>query len=188
MTEARRRRPSSREKLLAAAAELVGKIGARRLTLAAVAERAGISKGGLLYHFPSKDALLQGMIERLVDDGVSAKDQFRREMRGKPNLEARVSIAASLKIRQAQMNDVANGLLAALAENPKLLDPVRRVIAEHWQAMKAGSDDVDAALVAWLAIEGLGSLEMHGISPASREDRTRIAHAVVRLLDKGLPR
>jgi len=181
------RRKSSRDKLLAAAAELVGEIGARRLTLEAVATRAGVSKGGLLYHFPNKSALLQGMIERLLDDALSARDQFRREMRGKPNLEARVSIAATLKIRQGQANDVANGLLAALAENPTLLDPVRRVIAEHWQAMKAGSDDVDAALVAWLAIEGLGSLEMHGISPASREDRARIAQAVVRLLDKGMP-
>ena len=54
-----RGRKSSREKILDAAAELVAEIGAGRLTLEAVAEKAGLSKGGLLYNFPTKDALLQ---------------------------------------------------------------------------------------------------------------------------------
>lgn len=187
MTETRRRRPSARGRLLDAATELVGDIGARHLTLDAVAERAGVSKGGLLYHFPNKDALLQAMVERLVDDGLSARNQLRREMQGQPNLEARISIAAALKIRRGKVNDVANGLLAALAENPKLLDPVRRVIAGQWQAMAATSEDADAAMLAWLAIEGLGSLEMLGISPVGGADRARIAKAVTRLLDKGMP-
>lgn len=40
-----RGRKSSREKILDAAAELVGSIGSGRLTLEAVAERAGLSKG-----------------------------------------------------------------------------------------------------------------------------------------------
>ena len=38
--------------------------GAVHLTLDAVAERAGVSKGGLLYHFPSKESLLQAMVDR----------------------------------------------------------------------------------------------------------------------------
>src|SRR5215212_6184568 len=62
-----RKRPSSRERILDAAAELVREVGAGRLTLDAVAERAGLSKGGLLYNFPTKEALLQGMLERIVE-------------------------------------------------------------------------------------------------------------------------
>ena len=46
-----RGRKSSREKILDAAAELVAEIGAGRLTLDAVAEKAGLSKGGLLYDY-----------------------------------------------------------------------------------------------------------------------------------------
>ena len=42
------------------------KTGAGKLTLDAVAERAGLSKGGLLYNFPTKDALLQAMIQRMM--------------------------------------------------------------------------------------------------------------------------
>jgi Transcriptional regulator len=36
------------------------------MTLEAVAARANVSKGGLLYHFPSKDALVLGMVSRIA--------------------------------------------------------------------------------------------------------------------------
>jgi len=39
-----------------------------RLTLDAVAREAGLSKGGLLYHFPSKNALIAGMTATLLED------------------------------------------------------------------------------------------------------------------------
>ena len=53
--------PSSR--LLDVAGELVAESGVMALTLDAVAKRAGVSKGGLLHHFPSKHALLMAMVE-----------------------------------------------------------------------------------------------------------------------------
>ena len=39
--------------------------GARGATLDATARAAGVSKGGLLYHYASKDALENALIERL---------------------------------------------------------------------------------------------------------------------------
>ena len=76
-----RGRKSSREKILDAAAELVAEIGAGRLTLEAVAEKAGLSKGGLLYNFPTKDALLQAMIQRMIDQVTAEKEALRRNRR-----------------------------------------------------------------------------------------------------------
>ena len=67
-----RGRPSSRDGMLAAAEAVVVESGATRLTLDAVAKKAGVSKGGVLYHFPTKDALLEAMIERLVTTNESA--------------------------------------------------------------------------------------------------------------------
>jgi hypothetical protein len=40
--------------------------------------------------------------------------------------------------------------------------------------------------LAWLAVEGLNSFEMHDLSPFSAEDRERILQAVDRLLAKGI--
>ncbi|WP_157961335.1 TetR/AcrR family transcriptional regulator [Microvirga flavescens] len=180
-----RGRKSSREKILDAAAELVSEVGSGRLTLDAVAERAGLSKGGLLYNFPSKEALLQGMIQRMVDE-VSAEREALRGKLGGPNLEARLCVNAALKMRTGNMKEISNGMLAASSENPRLLEPVRHVLKDVLEHLKTTSEDADAALVAWLAVEGMCSLELHDISPFSEQDRERVVKAVNRLLDKGL--
>jgi AcrR family transcriptional regulator len=177
---------SSRERILNAAAELVREVGSGRLTLEAVAERAGLSKGGLLYNFPSKDALLQGMIERMMDEVSAEKEALRGTLQTCRNLEARLGAAASLKTRCGAMREVANGMLAASAENPRLLEPVRQVIKKDWQTLRSTSEDPAAAMIAWLAIEGLSSLEMHGLSPVTPSDREEIVAAVYKLLDKGI--
>lgn len=58
-------RPSSRNRLIDAYERLLVDGNGEGVTLDAVAAAAGVSKGGLLYHFPSKDALVAGLGERL---------------------------------------------------------------------------------------------------------------------------
>jgi AcrR family transcriptional regulator len=179
-------RASSRERILDAAAELVRELGSGHLTLDAVAERAGLSKGGLLYNFPSKDALLQGMLERLIAEVTAHRAGLRASRKDARNLEAWLSVTASLETRCGDMKAVANGLLAASAENPRLLEPARVAIKEDWERLKATSADRPAAMLAWLAVEGLSSLEMHDLSPVTEQDRKEIGVALYRLLEKGI--
>lgn len=61
------RTDSARDRILVAYEDLLIETGERGATLDAVAARAGVSKGGLLYHFGSKDALTEGLIARLMD-------------------------------------------------------------------------------------------------------------------------
>lgn len=56
---------SARDAVLDAYQAMLLEEGQRATTLEAVAARAGVSKGGLLYHFKSKEALAEGLIERL---------------------------------------------------------------------------------------------------------------------------
>ena len=58
------RKPVAREKLLTAFEHLVLSEGERAATLDAVAARAGVSKGGLLYHFPHRQALVDAALAR----------------------------------------------------------------------------------------------------------------------------
>ncbi|MDJ0349112.1 TetR/AcrR family transcriptional regulator [Cryobacterium sp. PH29-G1] len=62
----------TRDRLLDAFAELLVEGGERSATLDAVAAAAAVSKGGLLYHFASKDALIDGMLARL--DALANED------------------------------------------------------------------------------------------------------------------
>lgn len=55
---------SSREKILDAYEALLIEEGERAASLNAIAARAGVSKGGLLYHFPDKTALIDGLLGR----------------------------------------------------------------------------------------------------------------------------
>src|SRR5699024_3588223 len=59
------RPPAARSRALDAFARILVSHGERAATLEAVAETAEISKGGLLYHFGSKDELVAGLVERL---------------------------------------------------------------------------------------------------------------------------
>ncbi len=57
---------NKREAVLKAAEHIVTHEGVQHLTIARVAEEAGLSRGGVFYHFPTKEALIEGMVQRLV--------------------------------------------------------------------------------------------------------------------------
>jgi len=51
-------RPATRDVILDAAERVVSREGSGRLTIDAVVRESGFSKGGVLYNFPSKQALI----------------------------------------------------------------------------------------------------------------------------------
>jgi AcrR family transcriptional regulator len=55
-----------RRQLLEVAARLSRREGAGGVTLDAVSQAAGVSKGGLLHHFPNRMALLDGLFDHLT--------------------------------------------------------------------------------------------------------------------------
>ena len=57
--------PAARDKVLDAFERLLIEHGERETTLDAVARAAGVSKGGLIYHFGSREALIEGLLGRL---------------------------------------------------------------------------------------------------------------------------
>src|SRR3989344_1286414 len=76
-TTTRRRAPAApRAEIIDKALEGAADLGASGFTLDAVAARTTVSKGALLHHFPSKIALLEGMIDHLGEmqtDGILAE-------------------------------------------------------------------------------------------------------------------
>lgn len=72
------RPPHARERVLSAFERIVIAEGERAATLEATARAAEVSKGGLLYHFPSRDDLAAGMVARLdalVDEDLIAMSE-----------------------------------------------------------------------------------------------------------------
>ncbi len=135
------------------------------MTLEAVAREAGVSKGGLLYHFPSKEALISGMIGRLIE---GFRDELGREFAKEKASASGRWLRAYVRVSFAEDRwylEVSGGLLAAVAEDPGLLDPLRRAFedGQRW-AVRDGIDPAVATLIR-LAADGLFFAEVLGFAP-----------------------
>jgi AcrR family transcriptional regulator len=72
------RPPAARDAVLDAFERILIDAGERAATLEATAKAAGVSKGGLLYHFANREALVEGVLERfsrLVDEDVTVLER-----------------------------------------------------------------------------------------------------------------
>lgn len=84
--------PSTRDRLLDAFEQLLVEGGERAATLDAVAAAAAVSKGGLLYHFGSKEALIEGQLARLAAFAATDADNIRSAPAGPVDYLIRTSI------------------------------------------------------------------------------------------------
>ncbi|WP_208982605.1 TetR/AcrR family transcriptional regulator [Pannonibacter phragmitetus] len=162
------KREATRERLIDAAVELVYAESARKLSLEAVAERAGVSKGGLLYHFKSKSELLRAMVERhmaMVSKSVS--EAFEETLRdNKPNALMRAYLIAVAR-DVCPLSEPPAGMLAAIAEEPELLAPVKAHHVSLVREIRATCETPELAEIAFLAIEGVWQLMMFSVCPFS---------------------
>lgn len=166
------RNPQSKAAIVSAAERVVAECGAAHLTLDAVALAAGVSKGGLLYNFPSKQALLEGMVETMVTRARQARGRARERAGEGPNagIRARLSVATNDVVERR----AALAILAAAAENPDLLNPVRDLFRESLAEITADAEDPILALVTWLAADALSLWDVLGLRPFDRETRCSI--------------
>lgn len=167
-------RPTAREAILDAFVEVVVEQGERAATLQAIAEHAGVSKGGLLYHFGSREALVDGLAARLTALGAEdaaglreAGDAVARFIRG--------SIVRETAIDRAF---VAAFRLIQSGEHSTLREALQGVDAGYREVIADAIGD-DLAPVVTLMSDGL--YLRSGLDPAwapSDADVERIVAAV----------
>jgi AcrR family transcriptional regulator len=173
---------SARERVIEAAERVVADVGAARLTLDAVAHAAGVSKGGLLYHFPSKESLLVALSHRYVDSIHGCIDSVRTSIADGPAQELKACVQGILGSNQC-MRAMSAVLLATAANDLKLLEVIRERMAEHVQELSTSTDFARAAIVA-LAVDGLMMRESLRISPFSAEQREAVVNKLLELADE----
>lgn len=173
-------RPNQKNHILDAAGRIVQRAGAGNLTIDAVAAEARLSKGGVLYHFPNKRALLQGMLTlRLEDIATSwASHQGPQPDCANEPLAAWI-LAAGEENDEAQSMGMA--LLAAAAEDPTLLEPAREFIKATFDDIRASGPDGDYNLILLLATEGLRLLDMFRLMPLEGAERDALQSRLLQL-------
>jgi AcrR family transcriptional regulator len=177
-------RPSTRDGILDAAQRIAAERGAGRITLDEVARESGLSKGGLLYHFSGKEALIQAMLERLIKRTSDAREAQANVLAGKPNATLQALLATRNRPDVLDPH-VAMAILAAAAEQPDLLEPLRKHIAQVRELIIAESGDQPLFWLLWAAADGLLLQELLGIAPYPAEQRDLI-HQKLQMLAEGM--
>src|SRR5260370_40029730 len=140
--------------ILEAAERVIVQSGVEKATIEAVAREAGVSKGGVLHHFPSKDAIVIGLVARLIekfDAEVTALRAADPEVKGS---FTRAFLSAGTK-KDDHCIEVFFALQAAFRNCPSLQDLLRNAHL-RWQTRieQDGIDPVCASVVR-LATDGL---------------------------------
>lgn len=191
-----------RQAILDAALRVASRDGLMAMTLDHVAREAGVSKGGLIYHFASKDDLVRGMIahfserietaviRRIAEDPIPSGRLIRAMVGTILGLgsEGGTRAEPDTQVGGAELNDMAKfqtTLLAAFAVNPRLLEPLLPLGQRMRQRiLQEDSDPIDA-MITWLAFDGLFVWQVFGMMSPDDPLLSRI-HA--RLRDRVAPR
>jgi AcrR family transcriptional regulator len=147
------RRAGARERILEAGCAIAAESGVAAVTLDAVADYAGVSKGGLLYHFPSKEALVAGMVDELCRAFADIAGAAARADPVPTGRSARAYLAASAG--ELWQSNRWLALVGALVISPGLLDSWRAGVVAGRLADEAEDTDPVAAAIVRLAADGL---------------------------------
>ena len=182
--QTRRRAPeATRAEIIDMAIEVAADQGAMGLTLDAVVSRLPFSKGALLHHFPTKLALLEGVIDHLAEEMTA---QVLEEAARDPNpygRNARAYLRATVNDPVTERDvSIGRAALVACAVEPGLIVRWRaamRALAEDDPVDPAGKDD---ALMLRLIADGLWMTDLFGTHEVSPEQRK----ALLSLLTPGV--
>lgn len=174
-----------RDRILEAAERVVGDVGAARMTLDGVAHAAGVSKGGLLYHFPSKEALLGALAKRYVEGMADCIDQAKSGTGETEGRDLKACIVGILEQQpRAKMLGMGAALFAAAANDLTLLEVIRERIAQHTRQLETSNLDFARAAIVILAIDGLMMRESLRISSYTDEQRERVVKELLKIADE----
>ncbi|WP_257170888.1 TetR/AcrR family transcriptional regulator [Bradyrhizobium sp. SRS-191] len=164
----------SRNAALDAAIAIIARDGPGRLTLDAIARESGLSKGGVMHQFRTKEAVLKALLERQMAHFEQFSSSTLAELsKSSPNPHLATQLAT---VREAATspNSAALALVAAMVEYPGLMSLPREREKERMAAIKEEAADPDLAMLRWAAAMGLLLSSLFGMSPLSKDEHQRL--------------
>jgi AcrR family transcriptional regulator len=167
----------TRDRILFGAEEVVLRDGVAHLTLEAAANEAGVSKGGILYHFPTRAALVAAMVERL-------SSQFTEDLErhgagsGLPGAFTRAYLEATFgpsgDAVASRERRLGAAVIAGVAADTELLEPLREQFATWQHALVTDGLPPAGASLVRLAADGLWFTELLGLAPLDEDLRSSV--------------
>lgn len=171
---------TARESILDAAEAIVSDKGAAFMTMDAVSAKAGVSKGGLMYHFPTQEALLQALLQRFSDRITQYRDEVRQRVPEDAAREA-VTYIVGHTLFCGERRCVGTGLMAAVMRAPQLLETVRAKHKETIQSLVSKAKSPERIAILLLAADCTWLLDTIGLQPFTNEELARIRDEIIKL-------
>lgn len=153
--------------------EIIESEGAAKLSFEHLVAKTGMSKGGILYHFPSKDALLEGIVIYTRDVYLANYHRFlASEPRPGRALEACLRNLSDDSYPSSGI--VYTALQAVLAEKPALLGLYKAIYTHIRQDILADGGNVAAQWAVLATIDGMWMGEIMGFYEYTDEERMMI--------------
>lgn len=132
-----------REKLLSAAESLALSQGLQAVTMQAVADAAGVTKGGFLHHFPSKEALFQTLFAAYVQRLEAVLDRLMQQDPTPYGRFSRAYLRAALEPAIVEAASLSGGIVSAFNGDPDL----RRMWYDWLTAQEQRHIETDGAAI-----------------------------------------
>jgi len=174
-------RSATREKILQAATQVVMDRGVEALTLDAVAQQAELSKGGLLYHFPNKNALIVNLGERLLQNVEAARqNEFEQDdAPGTPGQWLRAYVRSTERMSKESLALFARLSSIIAKMPPELLQSAEAYEQRCHQRLEADGIDPVQATIIHLAIDGLWFSEIFQMAVPNEERRAQVVETLL---------
>ena len=173
------RRANSRDRILAAAVDVARVTGPGSLSLDAVASRAGVSKGGLLYNFPTKAKLLQALVQDYLDEFDAALETTAKaDVSGESLLATYIRLSAK---EWEEPQPSASWIFSAIAEDPDFLTPIKTFKRQLFERLKGETPDIKPLLICYLAIEGLRSMNLFDSDVLTDDERRLLVSSLLEI-------
>lgn len=177
----RKREPEAvKTRLLVAAADQLAR--GREITLLAVAKAAGVSKGGLLHHYPNKDALTKALVNQALDEFEANVDELAGRLTGQAVWCRAFFIISTHRSAPADAARPATVFLRAAALNPVLMDPVRTAYRRWTDRLIGDAPNRSLAALVRAAADGVCWADAHDLEPPDITSRAAMLAQLEKLL------
>lgn len=192
---ARIRDPERKERILAAAADLVARNGYHSVSMADIGAAAGITGSGIYRHFESKSALLVALFDRVIDRLREDEQKIVQDI-SDPSAALRSLVAGQVEfvVADREVVQVYHREINNLPEEDRRrLRRKQRLYVEEWvhllNELRPGLTDTDARVIVHAAIGAIQSTLSHNSGLAGEHLRRLLADAAWAVLGAGdLPR
>lgn len=173
--------------MLDAAEEVVLRDGIGHLTIDAVAREAHLSKSGLLHHFPSKDALIDALVQRKLDNWrLGYEEAIARQPPG-PGRIPRAFLDMCLSSGGGctpGMRRSSIVLVAALVHDAARVEPLRQLRRDLMARMVHDGLPEGVGEAVLLAVDGLWFDWIFGLTDLTPERLCAVRAALISLIDQ----